>query len=214
MSTRKIVMQRRIRSAARFVLCGSLLATAACSGDGDGSDDTAMYPLGVGYTWTHKLIPQETNAGAGFNLSFDGCEGETVGFTRTIISSQVIGGEEGFEERTTGSSTLCSRSSGFSRTEGDTLYSYDESSGAWQALLVGPMEDGHTWTTTIDEKTYELAWRSAGSITVPAGTFSDCWDLLVNSDDTSYSSYCRGVGHVRVHWEHASHDLELVSTSF
>ncbi len=44
-------------------------------------------------------------------------------------------------------------------------------------------------------------WESAGSVTMPAGTFNDCWTARQNVSYTAYQTYCPGVGMVESYSE-------------
>jgi len=37
-----------------------------------------------------------------------------------------------------------------------------------------------------------------GTVTVPAGTYSDCWTAVASTSSFSTNTYCRGVGPVRL----------------
>jgi len=65
---------------------------------------------------------------------------------------------------------------------------------SWVLLLDAPVEEGHSWTNGVGIFT----WHKEGPVTVPAGTFSDCWRATETASFTSYTLFCRGVG--PVHW--------------
>jgi len=73
--------------------------------------------------------------------------------------------------------------------EGDVVY-WDYS-GAWVLVIDAPVADGHTWTNGVTS----YGWHGLGSVTVPAGTFSDCWKAQDTLGPT-YTVLCRGVGPV------------------
>jgi hypothetical protein len=60
--------------------------------------------------------------------------------------------------------------------------------------LDGPVEEGHSWQYSGSVK---FVWRDSGSVTVPAGTFTDCWRREEIANLNRYVIYCRGVGQVR-----------------
>ena len=62
-------------------------------------------------------------------------------------------------------------------------------------MLKSPVEEGCTWQTTLDVTTYTYTWHEIGTVTVPAGTFDDCWERTTEGT-TQYLTYCRGVGRV------------------
>ena len=59
------------------------------------------------------------------------------------------------------------------------------------AVLVDPtLVDGHSWTYVNTSYT----WKRETSVTVPAGTYDDCWTASSTSATRRTSTYCRGVG--------------------
>ena len=62
-------------------------------------------------------------------------------------------------------------------------------------MLDEPVEDGAVWETALDGNPYSYTWESVGSVTVPAGTFDDCWKR-VDMNTQQYLTYCRGIGRV------------------
>lgn len=73
-----------------------------------------------------------------------------------------------------------------------------------------PVEDGESWPTGAPTYTWAEVTES---LTVPAGTFDDCWERVAPPDIATLT-YCRGVGlvvgvHTSNNWR-----LELVSKNF
>ena len=97
-------------------------------------------------------------------------------------------------------------------TEGDRVWEYVN--GQWLVGLDSPVLDGHSWSVGSQSFT----WHSVGTIAVPAGTFSDCWEARENSASETYSIFlCRGAG--PVHWTYRSaqgdgYDAVLYSKNF
>jgi hypothetical protein len=80
-------------------------------------------------------------------------------------------------------------------TDGDIVYAYGGSS--WLLALDSPVQDGHTWTNTIET----FVWRDVGSTTVDAGTFANCFEADVQDAATYYAvTFCRGIGPVKWHY--------------
>ncbi len=75
--------------------------------------------------------------------------------------------------------------------DGDKVELRDTGGGI---VLDVPVEDGHTWTSS----TTTFVWRDAGTVTVPVGTFNDCWKRVrsMNDKDVEERTFCRGVGEV------------------
>lgn len=66
----------------------------------------------------------------------------------------------------------------------------------WLRLLDEPVMDGHTWMTTNGAATFGMTYASVGSVTTPAGTFDDCWQVTQEVSYTQTWTYCSGVGQV------------------
>jgi hypothetical protein len=85
--------------------------------------------------------------------------------------------------------------------------------GAWLTLVDPKLSDGETWSFYNSSYT----WHRETSITVPAGTFTDCWTAKQNVSYTAYMTYCRGAGMVRSYSADltgAGWDAQLVTKSF
>src|SRR5690606_35538862 len=65
----------------------------------------------------------------------------------------------------------------------------------WATTLGSPVVDGHSWTIATG---LTFSWVQVGQVTVPAGTFEDCWQRPITpaSDYTETTTFCRGVGPV------------------
>lgn len=79
--------------------------------------------------------------------------------------------------------------------EGDRVWSYFQ--GAWRLSLDEPVVDGHTWSDDF----FDYVWADTGTVTVPAGTFADCWSARKVVTYPSYTVFCRGVGPIHWHYE-------------
>jgi hypothetical protein len=78
-------------------------------------------------------------------------------------------------------------------------------------LLATPVEEGVGWYAGYGTS---WIWSRIDSVTVPAGTFSDCWRKGWSVDpNVLYEMYCRGVGPVKMR-VHGYVELELASTNF
>ena len=78
--------------------------------------------------------------------------------------------------------------------EGDNVTSVDFDEP--YEMLAEPVEDGVAWATAIDTSYHEYKWESVGTVTVPVGTFDNCWKRVDLQND-GYLTYCRGVGRVK-----------------
>jgi hypothetical protein len=83
---------------------------------------------------------------------------------------------------------------------------------SWQTTLALPVEEGHTWTIQNEDMWLVFTWHAAGEVTVPAGTFTDCWRREEASEPGYGVTYCPGVGPVR--WAYVSNTTELTAYDF
>lgn len=172
--------------------------TTGAGGSGSGgSGPSTLFPLAVGYAWTYQV----TSVGVGSVC--------TAGqHTSTVIGSAPLAGKDAFE--VTSWCTGAGGSNEYALGEGDLVYLYY--SGDWLNVVDVPVEEGHTWSYFNTSFT----WRNAGTVTVPAGTFDDCWTAEQNVSYSAYSTYCRGVGLTRSYSADltgAGWDAQLASTT-
>jgi hypothetical protein len=108
--------------------------------------------------------------------------------------------------------SFCPNSPGFNYSvDGDNVSSHYL--GEWIESLDAPVQQGHTWTDGY----LDYEWESKGVVTVPAGTFDECWSATTVASYTSYILLCRGVGPVRWHFEDGwgnGYDATLVAKNF
>jgi hypothetical protein len=71
------------------------------------------------------------------------------------------------------------------------------------------LQDGHSWSYG-GYTTY--TWQEQASVTVPAGTYTDCWTAVSSNTTFPTSTYCRGIGPVLVQSD--SSEQQLTATSF
>ena len=151
------------------------------SGSNTGSGSTGagdLYPLAVGNTWTFDV----TAVGAG-----SVCSPGT--YMQSVVSANPVGGRDAFQL-----TDFCSAISGtydYSMPGGDEVDFYYNDS--WLVLIDGTLVDGTMWTYANTSYT----WKRETSVTVPAGTYDDCWTAQQDVSYTAYLTYCRGVGLVR-----------------
>src|SRR4029077_714132 len=85
--------------------------------------------------------------------------------------------------------------------------------GSWGTLIDPMLVEGHSWTYFNTS----YAWHRETSVTVPAGTFTDCWTARQQVTYTAYLTYCRGAGLVRSYSQDLAGngwDAQLASKSF
>jgi hypothetical protein len=147
-----------------------------------------LWPIKIGSTWSY--------AASGY------CSG-TV--DRTVVSANAVDGRAAFQ--IDDSSAACTTvAESYSLPGGDQVDI--DILGTWSTLIDPVLQEGHSWAYYGSTM---LTWHRETSVTVPAGTFTDCW--TANSSDPSIPSdtYCRGVGPVQSH--SSSLDLQLTAWS-
>lgn len=162
---------------------GAVLADGgAASGDAaDGSvKDTRIDPIEVGHAWTYNVTV------FGF---FPACSNGV--FTSNTLQSSTLDGKTALHVQ-----SLCKDAGVYKyAVDSDRVYAY--LGGSWKVSLDSPVLEGHTWSDGF----HDYRWESKGSVTTPAGTFSDCWSATTVASYTSYILLCRGVGPVKWHYE-------------
>jgi hypothetical protein len=168
------------------------------SGGAGGASSDVLYPLTPGATWTYDVTP----VGIG-----EKCDPGT--HVTSIVSTSMLAGRTAFEV-----DSFCTGipQSYFLSAQGEQVDIYD--SGGWALYLPEPQKDGQTWMTPSASYT----WYFEGGVTVPAGSFSDCWKAQENFiEGDSYTIYCPGVGPVRAYlaggFAGSGFDAKLTSTS-
>lgn len=147
-------------------------------GSGGGGGAMPLYPLAVGNRWTFTVA----SVGAG-SVCAPGS------YDQTVVSANPAGGRAAFQV-----TNWCTGAAGtydYSEPGGDEVDFYYQST--WAPLVGVPLQEGHTWSYFNASYT----WHRETSVTVPAGTWSDCWTARQNVSYTAYLTYCRGVGLVR-----------------
>jgi len=161
--------------------------------DTDSDSDEAISPMSVGNRWTFEVT--------GFTAD-PTCSAGT--YDSEVIDMEEIDGSVAYEKR-----TFCSRngnqSTSYFRVDGDNVEVLVNSE--WETLLDPPVQDGHEWTSYTGSARH---WEERGQVTVPAGTFDDCWAAVSESGDY-YVTYCRGTGPVKSALEN---DYEAVLTDY
>lgn len=145
----------------------------------DGGKDLRIDPIEVGRAWTYDVTV------LGF---YPACATGT--FVSTALGSAPKDGKTAITVQ-----SLCKNAGTFDyAVEGDRVFSYV---AGWRLSLDAPVAEGHTWSDGL--RTYK--WESKGSVTVPAGTYADCWSATVVASYSSYTVFCRGIGPVKWHYE-------------
>lgn len=153
------------------------LGGGAGSGGG-GSVDDRIDPIELGYAWTYDVEIYGT-----YPLCKAGSH------TGQVLGQKEVGGKNAFQVQ-----SLCPAAGVSSyHVDGDRVEVY--LSGVWALALDAPVQEGHSWSNGVTTYT----WEDAGSVTVPAGTFDNCWTAREDQAADSYTTFCRGVGPVIWH---------------
>jgi hypothetical protein len=145
--------------------------------------DARLLPLELGRTWTYDV-----STFGDFPVCSPGMHDDAV------LGEVQQDGRAAFEV-----SSFCpAAGTSIISVDGDIVELWVQ--GGWIRVLDVPVEEGHMWSST---GAIQYVWRDAGTVTVPAGTFDDCWRREQIVSYTAYTVFCRGVGAVR----HFSMDL-------
>jgi hypothetical protein len=160
---------------------GSSPTTPTADGGADAAaKDTRIDPIEVGHAWTYNVKV------LGF---YPTCSNGV--HTATALQSKTKDGKSAVEVQ-----SLCENAGTFDyAVDGDRVHSYF--AGQWRLSLDAPVVAGHTWSDGFRD----YRWDDKGTVTTPAGTFSDCWQATTVASYESYILLCRGVGPVKWHFE-------------
>jgi hypothetical protein len=158
--------------------------------------DTRLDPIEVGRAWTYNVEVLGI---------YPSCE-NGLG-TATTVSKSSKDGKTAFKVQ-----SLCKDSGTFEyAVENDRVFYYHL--GGWRLATDEPVKVGHTWS----DGTYDYVWEDAGTMTVAAGTFTNCWTARRVLPYDSFTTFCRGVGPVHWHFEDGfgnGYDALLASKNF
>ncbi len=185
-----------------------LLLPVLCLLIGCGSEDTAdgFLPIAVGNIWTYdmayRMIVIDTT--------------EYLGTSTTEITSETVTNNnvEVFEQVTTmvWDDTMMTNSvdTTYIQVTDDYVLIYNDLADiAPDTSLVLPIEQGNTWTVyadAADTMTAEVIEQA--DVTVPAGSYEDCWDIQYTSlGQTQDNWFADGVGIVR-------HRMTMINQAF
>ncbi len=181
---------------------GGTSGAGGSSGDGGvaGSTqvplDQQIDPITVGRKWTYDVIVYGNYAYCKQGVY----SGET-------LSEKELAGRHSYQVQ-----SLCPGAGVSSYSvDGDRVWLYY--AGSWALALDAPVEEGHTWSNGL----VNVSWEWAGSVTVAAGTFDDCWTAREQVASEEFTIFCRGVGPIHWHSKSAAgngFDAQLVGKNF
>jgi hypothetical protein len=166
------------------------------AGSADAGADDRLLPLASGRRWTFKV------SGVG-DASAQCPPGMT---TATVLSESTESGQPAFAYH-----PICSDADFVLVGAGDKLQAHPLTAlDPSFVYLDTPVEEGHSWQ---DAAGRTLTWHRTGTVTVPAGTYTDCWDRqLASPAENGAVTFCRGIGQVR--YAFSTYTAELVDKSF
>lgn len=142
---------------------------------------SALYPLAMGNSWTYSVAA----VGAG-SICAAGM------YEQHAVSANMVAGRAAFQMTSfcSGVSSTYDYAPAATTTNDEVDFYY---SSSWLTLVDPMLTEGHTWP--YFNTSYH--WHREGTITVPAGSYDDCWTAVQNVSYTASLTYCRGVGLVR-----------------
>lgn len=146
---------------------------------GCGGGEKNYFPLTEGNTWNYRIVTKMT---IGDSTISDTGSVKTEITVKTALNN----GTEVFEQVMT--SDMSSDTSYVQETD-DYILSYDDKADTAPDTLISlPLEEGKTWTISKD-LSYTQTAKAIGkeSVTVPAGTYDDCWKIADIYSDSAFS---------------------------
>jgi hypothetical protein len=168
----------------------------SCNGESDDNGDN-YFPLAVGNLWNYNTVYRLIMTSD--TIQYTGTS--TTEITReTTLNSNI----EVLEQVTTmlwdDTTMTNSIDTTYIQSSEDYMLIYDDLADTEpDTSLVLPIADGNTWTVYVD-MTDTLTAEVIGQddVTVPAGSYSDCWDIRYTSlGQTQDNWFAEGVGIVR-----------------
>jgi hypothetical protein len=159
---------------------------------GDAASDTSiasLFPAVVGHSWTFTVAS-----------NFSQCAGERTG---SVLGTQNVNGRNAFII-----SSYCAGQSNAAVAVSDKSADVDVQ-GRYIPQLAEPVAEGAQFQGLSGTTT----WHKMGAVTVPAGTFQNCWRT---TSGATYVDYCPGAGTVHIHEDHGYGviDAQLKSKNF
>lgn len=146
---------------------------------GCGGGEKNYYPLTEGNTWNYRTITTMTIG--------DSTSSDTSSMTTEItVKTTLNNGTEVYEQIMTMEG---STDTSYVQETDDYILSYEDKADTEPDTMVAlPLEEGKTWTVLADS-TYTETGKAIGkeSVTVPAGTYDDCWKIAYIYADSAFS---------------------------
>jgi hypothetical protein len=162
----------------------------------DSGPDERIDPIALGHAWTYDVTVLGT---------YPACVAGT--HTATVLNEEMLGGRQAFQVQ-----SFCTNAgSFFYSVDGDRVFTWVAMT--WVLSLDAPVAAAHTWSVGVESFT----WQAVPTVTVPAGTYTNCWSAVEQVSYPTYTVFCRGVGPVQWHYEDGhgnGYEAVLTSKSF
>ena len=170
-------------------------------GAGSGGQGTVLpsdlFPLALGNRWTYVLLADPTGYCDPTYLSEEVYDTDELdGVSGFILTSPCYAPDPALDAR-------------LAFVDGEVVQRLED---AWQVVLAAPVEPNAAWDLPYGGGTFNYSWSFEGEVTVPAGTFQNCWSRRLSPAEASpdIDVYCPGVGPVR----RTSNDLTIELASY
>ncbi len=146
---------------------------------GCGGGEKNYYPLTEGNTWNYRTIT---------NVTMPDTTISDTGSVKTEITVKTTlnNGTEVYEQIMTMDGTA---DTSYVQDTDDYILSYEDKADTEPDTMVAlPLEEGKTWTV-LKDSAYTETGKAIGkeSVTVPAGTYDDCWKIAYIYADSAFS---------------------------
>lgn len=156
-----------------------------------------LFPLALGNRWTYVVLNDPTGYCDQTYLDEEAyATDELDGVSCFVLSSPCYAPDPAYDSR-------------LAVVDDEVVQRLDET---WRAVLKAPVAEGTGWIVPYGTESFGYGWYFEGEVTVPAGTFQNCWSRRLSPPEASpdIDTYCPGVGPVR----RTSTDLTIELASY
>lgn len=153
---------------------------------GDPTSIASLFPAIVGHSWTFQITSD-----------FSECRGTRTG---QVLSAQKVDGRDAVWI-----SSYCDGVSPSAVSVGTQSADVDVQ-GEYIPQLAEPVAEGAKFKSISGTTT----WHAEGAVTVPAGTFQNCWRAATGA---TFVIYCPGAGTVHIHEDNGNGVIDAVLQS-
>ena len=180
----------------KLLLLIPLVVLIVGCGDEEG---TVFYPLSVGNEWNFDMTMTETTPSD--TTVVTGTQSQEITAATTLDNGTAV-----FEQTMIMTmeidtlTTIVDTSIEYIEETEDYLLAYDTKADTMPDTVAAlPPEVGKTWN--VDDST-TAEYIGQESVTVPAGTFSNCWKMvnIESTSDTTWIYVAENVGPVKINW--------------